>query len=79
MIEAYKQLWPDRQSIQRITTQSEMEKSILVELRDELTHPRVRLSIQEKFELAVRRIEESNLSESDKQALVQLYKKLAAH
>ncbi|OED32500.1 hypothetical protein H1Q58_08900 [Planococcus maritimus] len=79
MIEAYKRLWPDRQGIQRITTQEELEKSILVELNDELTHPRVRKSVEEKLALATERIGQSNLTVHEKNALLQLYKKLAAH
>ncbi len=79
MIEAYKRLWPDRQGIQRITTQEELENSILVELNDELTHPRVRKSVEEKLALATERIGQFNLTEHEKNALLQLYKKLAAH
>ncbi|MBU9674817.1 DUF4572 domain-containing protein [Planococcus sp. CP5-4] len=78
MIEAYKRLWPDRQGVQRIKTQDELEKSILVELNDELTHPRVRKSMNEKLELAIVRVEESALAEDEKIELIQLYKKLAA-
>lgn len=79
MIEAYKRLWPDRQGIQRITTQQELENSILVELNDELTHPRVRKSMEEKLALATERISQSSLTEQEKIALLQLYKKLATH
>jgi len=78
MIEAYKRLWPDRQGVQRITTQDELETSIRVELNDELTHPRVRKSVEEKLELAVERIGESALTKEEKTQLIQLYKKLAA-
>ncbi|MFP3356608.1 hypothetical protein [Planococcus citreus] len=79
MIEAYKRLWPHRQGVQRITTQDELETSIRVELNDELTHPRVRKSVEEKLELAVERIGESGLTKEEKTQLIQLYKKLAAH
>lgn len=79
MIEAYKRLWPNRQAVQRITTDEELEKSVRIELDDELTHPRLRKSVEEKLQLAYRRIEESELSEDEKTALIQLYKKLAAH
>jgi len=79
MIEAYKRLWPNRQAVQRITTDEELEKSVQIELDDELTHPRLRKSVEEKLQLAYRRIEESELSEDEKTALIQLYKKLAAH
>ncbi|MDE4086577.1 hypothetical protein PO902_16125 [Planococcus maritimus] len=78
MIEAYKRLWPDRQGVQRIKTQDELETSIRVELNDELTHPRVRKSVNEKLELAIERIDESALTEEEQAALIQLYKKLAA-
>lgn len=79
MIEAYKSLWPDRQGVQRITTQDELETNIRVELNDELTHPRVRKSVEEKLQLAIVRIHESALAEEEKTQLIQLYKKLAAH
>lgn len=79
MIEAYKRLWPDRKAAQAIETQSELERSMLIELRDELTHPRVRKSVEGKLAFALQRIAESDLSERDKEALIQLYKKLAAH
>lgn len=79
MIDGYKRLWPDRQGVQRIKTQDELEKSIRVELNDELTHPRVRKSVEEKLELAIERIGESALTEEEKTQLIQLYKKLAAH
>lgn len=79
MIEAYKRLWPNRQAVQRITTDAELENSVQIELNDELTHPRLRKSVEEKLQLAFRRIEESELSEDEKTALIELYKKLAAH
>lgn len=79
MIDAYKRLWPNRQAVQRITADAELENSIQVELNDELTHPRLRKSVEEKLQLACRRIEESELSEDEKTALIELYKKLAAH
>ncbi|MFC4712199.1 hypothetical protein [Planococcus dechangensis] len=79
IIDAYKRLWPNRQAVQRITTDAELENSVRIELNDELTHPRLRKSVEEKLQLAYRRIEESELSEDEKTALIELYKKLAAH
>lgn len=79
MIDAYKRLWKERQAVQRITTEEELENSMRIELNDELTHPRVRKSVEEKLQLAYQRIEESELSEDEKASLAQLYKKLAAH
>lgn len=79
LIEAYKKLWPRRSSAVKINSVKELEKQILVELNDELTHPRVRKTKQEKFEIALARIEQSELSEEEKAELRSIYKKIAAH
>ncbi|MGB6407529.1 MAG: hypothetical protein WBF39_08630, partial [Planococcus donghaensis] len=62
MIELYQKLWPQRAATAQIRTQEELEKYMLIELNDELTHPRVRKSKQQKLELALIRISESDLS-----------------
>ncbi|WP_298827687.1 hypothetical protein [uncultured Planococcus sp.] len=77
MIEAYRKLWPQRVAAEKIATQQELEKYILIELDDELTHPRVRKSRQQKLELALARIEQSDLSQTEKDGLAALYQKLA--
>ncbi|RNF40433.1 hypothetical protein [Planococcus salinus] len=78
MIEAYQKLWPNRASVKNIRTQQELEQQILIELNDELTHPRVRKSKEEKLALAFSRIEQSDLTKQQKKDLVSLYKKIAA-
>lgn len=78
MIGAYRKLWPQRAAAEAITTQEELEKYMLIELDDELTHPRVRKSRQQKLELALARIEGSDLSQTEKDGLAALYRKLAA-
>ncbi|ANU23161.1 hypothetical protein [Planococcus donghaensis] len=78
MIELYQKLWPQRAATAQIRTQEELEKYMLIELNDELTHPRVRKSKQQKLDLALLRISESDLSESEKTSLAALYKKLAS-
>lgn len=78
MIGSYRKLWPQRASAGSITTQEELEKYIMIELNDELTHPRVRKSKQQKLELALERIGLSDLSESEKNGLAALYERLAA-
>ncbi|EGA88957.1 hypothetical protein GPDM_12651 [Planococcus donghaensis MPA1U2] len=78
MIELYQKLWPQRAATAQIRTQEELEKYMLIELNDELTHPRVRKSKQQKLELALIRISESDLSDSEKTSLAALYKKLAS-
>ena len=77
MIGSYRKLWPQRTAAEQITTQEELEKYILIELNDELTHPRVRKTRQQKLELALARIEQSDLTASEKNELAGLYKKLA--
>lgn len=78
MIDSYRKLWAHRAAAEKIATQQDLEKNILIELNDELTHPRVRKSKEQKLELALARIEGSDLSESEKNGLAALYKNLAA-
>ncbi|MGK7378165.1 hypothetical protein ACSFXN_10055 [Planococcus sp. 1R117A] len=78
MIEAYQKLWPNRNDVDAITSQEQLEQKILIELNDELTHPRVRKTKQEKLDIALTRIEQSFLTEEEKTALSMLYKKIAA-
>lgn len=73
LIEAYQMLFPTRHSLTSITTIIELKSSIRIELKDELTHPRVRKSPLEKLQFAKQRIENSDLSECEKTSLMQLY------
>ncbi|ANU28232.1 hypothetical protein [Planococcus versutus] len=77
MIRSYQKLWPQRSAVKTIMTHDELEEHILIELNDELTHPRVRKNKKQKLELALLRITESELLESEKKELVELYKKIA--
>lgn len=79
MIEAYRKLWPNRAGVETISNKEELEQKIRIELNDELTHPRVRKTKQQKLELALTRIEQSDLSAEEKNSLSALYKKIAAH
>lgn len=78
MIEIYQKLWANRSGAENIGSQEELENKILIELNDELTHPRVRKSKKEKLELALERIEGSSLTEKEKQDLSALYRTIAA-
>ncbi|MBZ5202608.1 hypothetical protein HU147_15480 [Planomicrobium chinense] len=79
MIEAYRKLWPNRAGVDAISTEEELEQKIRIELNDELTHPRVRKTRQQKLELALTRIDQSDLNAEEKNSLSALYKKIAAH
>lgn len=78
MIEAYQKLWPSRSGTSSIESIEELEQKIQIELNDELTHPRVRKTRQEKLDMALQRIADSDLALEEKAELTQLYKKIAA-
>lgn len=79
MIGAYRKLWQDRKVVGAIETLQQLEQQIVIELKDELTHPRVRKTPQQKLGIALQRIAESSLSPQEKNGLSDLYKKIAAH
>ncbi|TWT25717.1 hypothetical protein [Planomicrobium sp. CPCC 101110] len=79
MIEAFKKLWPQRAAVDGIRSMEELERYVRVELNDELTHPRVRKTKEEKLGLALERIRQSDLADDEKKELAELYKKIAAH
>lgn len=76
-VEAFKKVWPERLAASSVKSEEDMRKMILIELNDELTHPRVRKTKQQKLELAVKRIEESVLEQEGRDDLIELYKKIA--
>jgi len=71
LLEAYKQLWSNRtlsHSAKPVTEQ--LEEAIIIELKDELTHPRTRKSPWVKYFFAVKRISGSPLKETEKLGLI---------
>jgi hypothetical protein len=73
LIQAYQCLFPYRRSTIAIETKEQLEASIQIELLDELTHPRVRKSPNEKLKIAYERIESSDINKALKVELKQLY------
>ncbi len=78
LFEAYRSLWSNRSLIKAEVLTEEKCKSLLYEavekeLRDEMTHPRVRQTPEMKFRYAIRRIVASSLTESEKLALIELH------
>jgi len=73
LIQAYQTLFSNRQSALTLETASQLESSIQIELLDELTHPRVRKSPEQKLEIAYERIEKSTVNPAVKQQLKELY------
>ncbi|MFC4322823.1 hypothetical protein [Litchfieldia salsa] len=68
----YKKLWNNRALVGN-DSQAILFLTIERDLRDELTHPRVRKQPLEKFYLAIKRINESIIEDKDKSALIQIY------
>ena len=79
LLQNYLNLWNNRKG--QIENQTELEHFQLLlerELNDELTHPRLRRTIHEKFSLAVARIIESNLPNDDKIELIEAFRDVLA-
>lgn len=74
LFESYQSLWNNRSFHAPLENSEEMLKeAVLRDLKDELTHPRLRKTHHEKFTAAARRIMNSNLSNDEKAALIQLH------
>ncbi len=73
LIQGYQMLYSSRLSTSTIKTIDELVDIIRIELLDELTHPRVRKSPEEKLSIAMERIDKSNMMDSVKEPLKQLY------
>jgi hypothetical protein len=73
LIRGYQSLFSNRHSAMNLETLEQLKAIIQIELLDELTHPRVRKNPQEKLEIAVARIDNSELISTVKQDLIKLY------
>ncbi|MFY4776883.1 hypothetical protein [Metabacillus sp. RGM 3146] len=74
LFESYQSLWNNRSFHAPLKNPEEiLKEAVLQDLRDELTHPRLRKSHYEKFTAAAKRIMNSNLSNDEKAALIQLH------
>jgi hypothetical protein len=78
LLEAYRKMWSNRSLTNEQNYNEENGKQLLFEaiekeLRDEMTHPRLRQSAEVKFHIAVKRIMSSSLSDNEKLGLIKLY------
>ncbi|WP_273124809.1 hypothetical protein ACNRWW_11945 [Metabacillus sp. HB246100] len=73
LLKAYRTLWNNRMLPVEQSEYQTLEAAIKKELLDEMTHPRVRKSTEEKLELSIKRIEESSLPKETKEALCKLH------
>lgn len=73
ILDAYRQLWKNR-ILPVVKDETEtLWDSIEKELKDEMTHPRLRKNPKEKFYLAIKRIVSSPLSDDQKVKLIELH------
>jgi len=82
LLNAYRSMWSSRSIISETNLSNEQCKSALLEaierdLRDELTHPRVRKSLEKKFHIAIKRIMSSVLTDSEKLELISVHLEVA--
>jgi hypothetical protein len=78
LLNAYRQLWSNRslgndQNLNEESSQQLLLETIEKELRDEMTHPRVRQSPEVKFYIALQRIMLSSLNDHEKLGLIKLH------
>ncbi|MFC4354665.1 CobW family GTP-binding protein [Chryseomicrobium palamuruense] len=57
LLRLYKQLYPTRERAQEMQTIDEVKQAVLEELRDELSHPRVRKTREEKYEQLIKKVQ----------------------
>lgn len=70
LLEAYKSLWLNRTLPIEENPAHTLRSAIEKELKDEITHPRLRKTPHEKFYLSVKRIVTSSLHDNQKVNLV---------
>ncbi|MGY3718465.1 hypothetical protein ACWE42_23395 [Sutcliffiella cohnii] len=75
LLQNYLNLWNNRKvELDNVAEQEHFQLLLERELNDELTHPRLRKTIHEKFSLAVARIIDSNLPNDDKIELIEAFR-----
>ncbi|MFC4411289.1 hypothetical protein ACFOZY_12740 [Chungangia koreensis] len=72
IVEAFALMWRDRSSV-KSGSLKDVRNLIRSELNDEFTHPRVRRTPSEKYQLAIARIEKLEVVEAVKCELIRLY------
>lgn len=74
LLEAYVGIWNNRRMKQGEEDPAQvLSELIRRELLDENAHPRARKPMHEKFQLSMKRIKESSLSEEEKTAIISVY------
>ncbi|MBY0124541.1 hypothetical protein [Bacillus sp. S/N-304-OC-R1] len=76
LLAEYRKLWKNRPLVSDESAESVLKEAIIRELKDENAHPRVRKTPIEKYQMATKRISESELAEQSKVALISLHEEL---
>ncbi|MGM7722065.1 hypothetical protein [uncultured Metabacillus sp.] len=76
LLDAYRQLWVNRSMYVKKDDFETLWSSIVIELKDEMTHPRLRKTPEEKFHSAIKRIISSSLPDTYKVKLIELHSKV---
>jgi hypothetical protein len=71
LLTIYKQLWNNRSLVSSDVKEKEvLHKAILIELNDELTHPRTRKRPVDKYVMAIKRITNSTIDATEQIQLI---------
>ncbi|WP_226666661.1 hypothetical protein [Metabacillus litoralis] len=73
LLEAYRMLWTNRTLPVKKDEYTTLISSIEKEMKDEMTHPRLRKTSTEKFHSSVTRIISSSLNNKQKVQLIELH------
>lgn len=73
LLEAYKSLWSNRALSTEDNPALTLKTAVQKELKDEMTHPRLRKTPQKKFSLSVKRIAASSLDDRQKIKLIEYH------
>lgn len=73
ILQQYRLIWNHRTLNQGLSSEAILKDAITRELKDENSHPRVRRTSYEKFYSAVKRIEQSSISNKVKLQLLGLH------
>ncbi|MFC0274884.1 hypothetical protein ACFFIX_26620 [Metabacillus herbersteinensis] len=70
---AYRNLWRSRELPIRSNEEETLKFAIVTDIKDDMTHPRLRKTPLQKFQLASKRIIESSLKPDEKVQLIQMH------
>jgi hypothetical protein len=76
LLHSFKLLWTNRKFDDSRDSETLMRLVILMDLKDELSHPRARSTPNQKYVLAVKRINQSTIPAKDQVQIIQLYKEV---